>query len=273
MSARIHPLALVDPDARLGEDVVVGPFASIGAGVEIGDGCEIGAHAAIHGPTKIGRQNRIYAHACLGFDPQDLKFSGEVVRLEVGDRNVIREFVTFHRGTGKGGGLTRVGDDNLFMVYSHVAHDCQVGSRTIFANCATLAGHVEVGDDAIVGAFSAVQQFGRIGRHAYIGGYTRLLVDALPFVKTVGLRPAVYGVNRIGLRRKGLSDERIKILQRAFRILLRSKLNMTQALERLEEEMGGEEDVRYLVSFIRSARRGVVRSLPTERQEESGGVD
>ncbi len=273
MSAHLHATAVVDPGARLGDGVVIGPFVSVGADVEIGDGTEVGAHAAIHGPTRIGRENRIYAHACLGFDPQDLKFGGEIVRLEVGDRNVIREFVTFHRGTGKGGGVTRVGDENLFMTYSHVAHDCQVGSRTIFANCATLAGHVEVGDDAIVGAFSAVQQFGRVGRHAYIGGYTRLLVDALPFVKTVGLRPAVYGVNRIGLRRKGFSDERVRTLQRAFRVFLRSGLNTTMALARLEEELGGEPDVRYLIDFVRSARRGVVRALPSGREEEAGGAE
>lgn len=273
MSARIHPLAAVDPSAKLGDGVVVGPFATVGAGVEIGDGTEIGAHAWIGGPSRIGRENRIYPHACLGGDPQDLKFAGERVTLEVGDRNVIREFVTFHRGTGKGGGLTRVGDDSLFMVYSHVAHDCQVGSRLIFANCATLAGHVQVHDDAIVGAFAAVQQFGRVGRHAYIGGYTRLLTDALPFVKTVGMRPAVLGVNRIGLARKGFESGRIRDLQRAFRIFLRSGLNSTQALERLEADFPGNADVAYLVDFVRSARRGVVRALPKMRGEEESSTE
>jgi len=268
VSARIHPLAAVDPGAKIGDGVVIGPFVSIGAEVEIGDGTEIGAHATIGGPTKIGRENRIYPHACLGGDPQDLKFAGERVALEVGDRNVIREFVTFHRGTGKGGALTRVGDDSLFMVYAHVAHDCQVGSRTIFANCATLAGHVEVHDDAIIGAFSAVQQFGRVGRHAYIGGFTRLLTDALPFVKTVGLRPAVLGVNRIGLQRKGFDAARVAVLQKAFRILLRSGLNTSQALERLENELPGEPDVVYLIDFVRTARRGVVKSPPRLRSEE-----
>lgn len=156
----IHPLAVVDASARIGDGVTIGPFAVIGPDVTIGDRTEIGPHVQIHGPTVIGSENRVYPSVCLGMDPQDLKFADELVRLEVGHRNTIREFTTFHRGTGKGGGLTTVGDDNLFMVYSHVAHDCHVGSRTIFANCATLAGHVEVGDDAVVGAFSAVQQFG-----------------------------------------------------------------------------------------------------------------
>jgi UDP-N-acetylglucosamine acyltransferase len=273
VSARIHPLAAVDPSAKIGDGVTIGPFVTIGADVDIGDGTEIGAHASIGGPTKIGRENRIYPHACLGGDPQDLKFAGERVALEVGDRNVIREFVTFHRGTGKGGGLTRVGDESLFMVYSHVAHDCQVGSRTIFANCATLAGHVEVHDDAIVGAFAAVQQFGRVGRHAYIGGYTRLLTDALPFVKTVGMRPAVLGVNRIGLARKGFESGRIRDLQRAFRVFLRSGLNATQALDRLAADFPDNPDIAYLIDFVRTARRGVVKALPRLRGEESSTED
>jgi UDP-N-acetylglucosamine acyltransferase len=247
---------------------VVGPFAVIDAGVEIGEGTEVGAHVQITGPTKIGRGNRISPHVALGGDPQDLKFSGERVRLEIGDRNVIREFSTFHRGTGKGGGVTRVGDDSLFMVYSHVAHDCQVGSRIVFANNATLAGHVEVHDDAIIGAFSAVQQFGRVGRHGYIGGYTRLLTDALPFVKTVGLRPAVLGVNRIGLQRKGFDADRVRALQRAFRIFLRSGLNTTQALARIAEELPANPDLEYLAEFVRTARRGVVKALPNLRTDE-----
>jgi UDP-N-acetylglucosamine acyltransferase len=260
---KIHALAAVDPAAVIGDGVSIGPFAVVGPGVEIGDGTDIAPGAQIQGPTKIGRDNRIYPHACIGGDPQDLKFAGETVRLEVGDRNVIREFATIHRGTGKGGALTTVGDENLFMVYSHVAHDCHVGSRTIFANAATLAGHVDVGDDAIIGAFSAVQQFGRVGKHAYLGGYTRILSDALPFVKTVGLKPAVFGVNRIGLKRKGFDDHRVRVLQRAFRIFLRSGLNTTQALERIEAEFPGEADVAYLVEFVRTARRGVVKALPT----------
>ena len=269
----IHPLAVIDGAARIGDGVTVGPFAVIGPGVTVGDRTEIGAHVQIHGPTILGSENRVYPSVCLGMDPQDLKFAGEEVRLEIGNRNTIREYTTFHRGTGKGGGLTTVGDDNLFMVYSHVAHDCHVGSRTVFANCATLAGHVEVGDDAVIGAFSAVQQFGRVGRHAYVGGYTRLLVDALPFVKTVGLRPAVFGVNRIGLRRKGLGDDRIRTIEKAMRVFLRSGLNTTQALAQMEEEFSGAPDVDYLIQFVRSARRGVVKALPTHRGGGEAGGD
>lgn len=271
MSARVHPLACVDPAAVLGDGVEVAPYAVVGAGVEVGDDTWVGAHVHLQGPTKIGRGNRIHPHACLGGDPQDIKFGGEIVRLEVGDRNQIREFVTFHRGTGKGGGVTRVGDDNLFMVYSHVAHDCQVGNRTIFANNATLAGHCEVHDDAMVGAFSALQQFGRIGRYAYIGGYSRLLTDALPYVKTVGLRPAVLGVNRIGLQRKGFDAARIAALVQTFRIFLRAGLNTTDALARLEREFPGNADVDYLIGFVRGARRGVIRALPGRRGGEEGG--
>jgi len=268
VSAVVHPSAVVDPGARFGEGVVVGPYAVVGPEVEVGDGCEIGAHAYVEGPTRLGARNRIFPHATLGAEPQDLKFAGERVSLEVGDGNCFREHVTVHRGTGKGGGVTRIGSDNLFMVYSHVAHDCRVGDRTVFANCATLAGHVDVGDDAVIGAFAAVQPFGRVGRHAYVGGFSRLLADALPFVKTVGMRPAVLGVNRIGLQRKGFDADRVRALQRAFRILLRSGLNTSQALERLEAEFAGNADVAYLIEFVRSARRGVVKTLPSARGEE-----
>jgi len=265
MSARVHPLAVVDPTAILGDGVEVEAFAVIGPGVEIGAGTVVGSGAQLQGPARIGEGNRIYPHACVGTDPQDLKYAGEEVRLEIGDRNRIREFSSIHRGTGKGGGLTRIGDDNLFMVYSHVAHDCRVGSRTVFANNATLAGHCEVGDDVTLGAFSALQQFGRIGRHGYVGGYSRLLTDALPFVKTVGLRPVVLGVNRIGLQRKGWEKERIAALSSAMRVYLRSGLNSSDALARLEREFADNDDVGYLIEFVRGARRGVIRSLPGRR--------
>lgn len=267
MSRGIHPRAFVDPSARLAEGVVVGPFAVVGADVEIGVDTEICAGAQVHGPTRIGRENRIHPNACVGTDPQDLKYEGERVELEIGDRNQIREFATIHRGTGHGGGLTRVGSDNLFMVYTHVAHDCRVGDRTIFANNATLAGHCEVHDDATIGAFSAIQPFGRIGRHAYVGGYTRLLNDALPFVKTSGLRPVVLGVNRIGMQRKGFDAARVKAIADAMRIFLRSGMNSSQAIDRVAEEYAGNEDIAYLVDFVRSARRGVIRARPGGRQD------
>jgi UDP-N-acetylglucosamine acyltransferase len=262
MNALLHPLAAIDPSAKLGEGVRVGPFAVIGSGVEIGDGTEVGAAAQIQGPARIGRDNRIYPHAAIGFDPQDLKFQGEEVRLEIGDRNQFRELCTIHRGTAKGGGVTRIGSDSLFMVYTHVAHDCQVGNRVIFANNATLAGHVEVQDDANISAFTSVHQFCRVGRHAYVGGYSVITMDALPFVKTVGLKPACYGLNTIGLKRKGMAAETIARLDQAYRILVRSRLNTAHALERLRAELAGDPEVDYLIAFVESSKRGVYRSLP-----------
>lgn len=260
--SKIHPLAAIDPGAVLADGVTVGPFAVIGPGVEIGEGTEVGAGAQIQGPTRIGRENRIFPYAAIGFEPQDLKFQGERVSLEIGDRNQFREFCTIHRGTAKGGGVTRIGSDNLFMAYSHVAHDCQVGSRTIFANNATLAGHVEVHDDASISAFSAVHQFCRVGRHAYVGGFSVVVMDALPFAKTVGQKPGFFGINRIGLARKGVAPETIRRLDRALRLLVRSGLNTAQALEEIRKELGGDPEVDYLVTFVESAKRGVHKSLP-----------
>jgi UDP-N-acetylglucosamine acyltransferase len=271
MSAQIHPLAAVDPGAVLGDGVRIGPFAVVGPEVEIGDGTEVGAGAQVYGPAKIGRGNRIFPQACVGFEPQDVKFGGERVTVEIGDRNQFREMCTVHRGTAKGGGVTRIGSDNLFLAYSHVAHDCQVGNRTLFVNNATLAGHVEVHDDATVGAFSSVHQFCRVGRHAYIGGYSVITMDALPFTKTVGIKPAFYGVNKIGLSRKGVGAETIRRLERALRLLVRSGLNTAQALEKIREELSGDPDVEYLVSFIASAKRGVHKSAP--RGGRTGGGD
>ncbi|HEV7786334.1 MAG TPA: acyl-ACP--UDP-N-acetylglucosamine O-acyltransferase [Thermoanaerobaculia bacterium] len=271
MTPSIHPLAVVDPTSRLGDGVRVGPFAVIGAGVEIGDGTEIGAGAQVHGPARIGRENRIYPHAAIGFDPQDLKFQGEEVWLEIGDRNVFREFCTVHRGTAKGGGVTRVGSDSLFMAYTHIGHDCQVGSRIVFANNATLAGHVEVHDDANVSAFSSVHQFCRVGRHAYVGGYTVATMDVLPFVKTVGQKPACYGLNSVGLKRKGFDNDRVRRLELAYRILVRSKLNTPQALERLTAELAGDPDVDYLIAFVESSQRGIHKSTPRGGGRGGGG--
>lgn len=260
--AGVHPLAIVDPGVELGDGVTVGPFAVVGAGVVLGDGTEVGAGAQVQGPARIGRENRIFPQASIGFEPQDLKFRGEEVWLEIGDRNQFREHTTVHRGTAKGGGITRIGSDNLFMAYTHVAHDCTVGSRTIFANNATLAGHVEVHDDATISAFTSVHQFCRVGRHAYVGGYSVVTMDALPFAKTVGLKPACYGLNRIGLTRKGVPAESIRRLDQAVRLLVRSGLNTAQALERIRAELAGDPDVDYLIAFLESAKRGVHRSAP-----------
>lgn len=267
----VHPSAEVASGAVLGEGVQVGPFAFVGPQVEIGDGTEVGAGAQVRGPARIGRENKIFPYACLGFEPQDLKFQGEEVSLEVGDRNQFREFTTVHRGTAKGGGVTRIGSDNLFMVYTHVAHDCRVGDRTVFANNATLAGHVEVQDDVTISAFSAVHQFCRVGRHAYVGAYTVVVMDALPFVKTVGQKATYYGLNSIGLRRKGLAKETLRTLDQAMRILVESRLPTAQAIERLRAELGEDPEVRYLIGFLEGSTRGFHKALPGKRRSGRGG--
>jgi UDP-N-acetylglucosamine acyltransferase len=272
METRIDPRAVIDPGAELGVGVRVGPGAVVGAGVEVGDGTEIGAGAQVQGPTRLGRDNRVFPLAAIGFEPQDLKYAGEEVRLEIGDRNQFREFSTIHRGTVKGGGVTRIGSDNLFMAYTHVAHDCQVGSRTVFANNATLAGHVEVHDDATISAFTSIHQFCRVGRHAYVGGYSVVVMDALPFAKTVGLKPACFGLNTIGLKRKGFDAEAIARLERAFRLLVRSKLNTAQALARIRSEIEPDPDLDYLVAFVESAERGVHKSPPGRSGGRAGGA-
>ncbi|MEM7052432.1 MAG: acyl-ACP--UDP-N-acetylglucosamine O-acyltransferase [Acidobacteriota bacterium] len=270
MASKIHPTAVIDSSAQLAEGVEVGAYAVIGPDVVIGEGCEIGSLASVQAATRLGRSNRVFPHACIGFEPQDLKFEGEDVFLEVGDGNHFREFCTIHRGTGVGGGVTRIGDDNLFMAYSHVAHDAQVGSRTVFVNGATLAGHVEVQDDATIGANSAVHQFCRVGRHAYIGGYSVITMDALPFVKTVGAKAACYGLNTVGLRRKGVARESIKRLEQALRLLLNSGLNTSQAVAAMGEDLEGDAEVDFLIDFVTSAKRGYVKALPGSRGDRGG---
>ena len=268
-SAQVDPTARVAPQAVLGPGVRVGPYAVIGPQVRLGKGTVVEAHAVIDGDTVAGEANHFYPFCSVGLAPQDLKYKGEPTRLEIGNGNTVREFVTIHRGTAGGGGLTRIGDHNLFMAYAHVAHDCQVGSHTIFANGATLAGHVEVGDYATIGAYSGVHQFCRVGPHAFMGGYTVATKDVLPFSKTVGNRACIYGVNTLGLQRRGFSAESIAAIRQAFRVLVQSRLNTTGALERLEQEGPGPE-VRTLVEFIRTAQRGVIlkrhgrRHLPEE---------
>lgn len=260
MGELIHPSSVVDARAKLHDGVKIGPFAVVGPNVEIGEDSEIGASANVSGWTTLGRENRVFPHACIGFEPQDLKFEGEESTLEIGDRNVIREFCTFNLGTEFGGGTTRVGSDNLFMAYSHVGHDSQVGSRTVFTNGATLAGHVDIGDDATIGAHSSVQQFCRVGRHGYIGGYSVITLDALPFSLTVGIKPSWYRVNKIGLQRRDFSDEEITELEGAFRTLLRSGLNTSQALEELRSLETKSERVEYLIEFVSSSERGFIKA-------------
>jgi UDP-N-acetylglucosamine acyltransferase len=256
----IAPTAVISDQAVLAPDVEVGAYAIIGPHVTIGAGSVVGPHVRIEGPTQIGERNRFVGQASIGTEPQDLKFKGEKTELRIGNDNVFREFVTINRGTVGGGGLTTIGNGNFFMAYAHVAHDCHVGSTTIFANNATLAGHVEVGDFANVGAFSAVHQFCRVGDYAFIGGGSICTQDVLPYVKTVGNRPAKsYGVNTIGLQRKGFEKETIEALSRAYRILTRSKMLLQDALTKIETDLGFHAEVRYFVEFIRASQRGVIR--------------
>jgi UDP-N-acetylglucosamine acyltransferase len=257
---RIHPSAIVSDDAQLAPDVEVGAFALIGPQVVIGAGTSVGPYTRVEGPTTVGERNQFFGHDSIGGPPQDLKYHGERTELKIGDDNVFREFVTINRGTVGGGGLTTVASNNFFMAYSHVAHDCHVGSNTVFANCATLAGHVEVGDFATIGAFSAVHQFCRVGEHAFIGGGTMCTQDVLPYAKTVSPRDnQSFGINTIGLERKGLTKESIEALQRAYRILVRSHLKLEEALQKIASELGSVREVRHLVDFVRASKRGFIR--------------
>jgi UDP-N-acetylglucosamine acyltransferase len=265
----IDPTALVHPAARIGPGTTIGPYCTVGPEVVIGARCRIGASAVIDGWTEIGDDTRIYPMASIGLAPQDLKYKGERTRLSIGRGNTFREFVTIHRGTMGGGGHTWIGDHNLFMAYVHIAHDCRIGSSTVFANGATLAGHVTVEDFATISAYSGVHQFCRVGRHAYIGGYSVVTKDALPFGKSVGNRARIYGLNTIGLTRRGFTLDTIAQLKRAYRYLLQSKLNASRALIQIEQDpMLTSPDVRYLVEFIRTSRRGVILKRPSRRAEE-----
>jgi UDP-N-acetylglucosamine acyltransferase len=256
----VHPTAVIDPQAKLHSSVRVGPYAVIGAEVEIGEDTEVGAHAVVEGPIRIGRRNRIFPHAAVGLIPQDLKFKGERSEVVIGDSNRIREFATIHRGTEGGGALTRLGNHNLVMAYVHIAHDCLLGDHCILGNAATLAGHVVIEDWASVGAFTGVHQFCRIGRHAFIGGYSVITKDVLPYSLTVQEREArVFGLNLVGLRRRGFSSERIDRLQQAFRLLTQSKLNTSQALEQIRASLNQDEDVAELVRFVETADRGIIK--------------
>ncbi len=256
MTVAIHSTAIVSPEAELDDEVTVGPYALVGPEVRLGRGTSVGAHAQVQGPTTMGQGNRIFPFAVVGFDPQDLKYGGERTRLTVGNRNVFREFCTVHRGTAGGHAETLIGDENLFMAYSHVAHDCRIGSGSVLANYAGLAGHIDVGDGAFLGAYVGCHQFVRIGDQAYVGAFTVIRQDVLPFCKTDGAQAKTYGINTIGLKRRGFSPERLEALEKAYRILIRSKLNTTQALDRIGTELSGQADVEALVAFIRTSERG-----------------
>ena len=254
----IHPTAQIDASARLG-NVEVGAFSVIGPHVEIGDGTTIGPHAVIQGPTRIGRDNRIFQFASVGAEPQDKKFAGEHSELVIGDRNTIREFVTINRGTGEGGGYTRIGDDNWIMAYAHIAHDCHVGNQTIFSNNATLAGHVEVGDYAILSGFAGVHQFCRVGEHAFVGMGCLINGDVPPFVIVANEYGRPRGINAEGLKRRGFSAERIAAIKRAYRTLYMSGMPLERAREELARMAGEAPDVRCMLDFLERSQRALVR--------------
>jgi len=255
----IHPTAIVSPKAELGQNVTLGPYTTIGDEVVIHDDVQIVSHGVIEGPTEIGAGCKIFPFASIGLSPQDLKYQGERSYLKIGERNIIREHVTVHRGTEGGGGVTTVGHDNLLMVGAHVAHDCHIGNHVILANVASLGGHVTIEDHATLGAHVGVHQFCRIGRYAFVGAYAVLVKDALPYATTWGDHAKCYGPNVVGLRRKGFTQEQIHTIHRAFRLLLQSKLNTAQAVEAIRAELGDQPEIDYLIEFIETSERGVAK--------------
>lgn len=259
MPTFIHETAIVSTDARLGEDCNVGPFCTVGAEVTLGRGVRLDSHVIVDGRTTIDDETHIFPFASIGLAPQDLKYAGEPTATEIGKRNHIREFVTIHRGTQGGGGLTRIGDDNLFMAQAHVAHDCQIGSNVIMANAATLAGHVEIADRANVGAYSGVHQFCRVGVESFVGGYSVVVKDAPPYAIIQGNHAKCYGLNKVGLKRRGYSKETIEKLHHAYHLLLTAKLNTSQAVERIKAEIADCKEVEILIEFIESSKRGIVK--------------
>jgi UDP-N-acetylglucosamine acyltransferase len=256
----VHATAIVDSQAKIHPSCRIGPYCVIGPEVELGEGCELLSHVALQGPSKIGAHNSFYPFCAIGMAPQDLSYAGEPTRLEMGDHNVVRECVTISRGTVKGGGLTRIGSHALIMAYTHIAHDCRIGDHVIMANGATLGGHVIVDDWATVGALCPVHHFIRIGKYAFVGGGTTITKDVLPFSKTVASRDThAYGINAIGLERRGFGPERIRKIHHAYKVLLASKLNTSQALEKLKAEPERGEDINMLIEFIEASERGVIK--------------
>ncbi|HLE63485.1 MAG TPA: acyl-ACP--UDP-N-acetylglucosamine O-acyltransferase [Pyrinomonadaceae bacterium] len=255
----VHPTAVVSPRARLGRNCFIGPYSIVGGDVELANGVRLESHCVIDGLTFIGEDTHIFPFVSIGLASQDLKYKGEPSETRIGKRNRIREFATIHRGTAGGGMLTRTGDDCLIMAQAHVAHDCLLGDEVIMANAATLAGHVTIDDGANIGAYSGVHQFCRVGREAYVGGYSVVVKDALPFALTVGNHARCYGLNVTGMKRRGYSREVIDALHHAFRLLLSSKLNTSQALERIRRESQDTAEVQLLVDFIETSKRGVIK--------------
>jgi len=256
----IHPTAIVDPSAKIAASCRIGPYCLVGGNVEMGERCELVSHVVLEGPSRLGSHNKIYPFAVVGMDPQDVTFAGETTWLEMGDHNVIRESVTINRGTAKGGGVTRIGSHTLIMAYTHIGHDCIIGDHAMLINAATLAGHVTVEEWAVVGALCPVHQFVRIGAHSYVGGGTTITQDVLPYSMTSAERDThAYMLNKVGLQRRGFSKERIARLHHAFKILLASRLNTSQAMEKLRSESEPGEDVELLIRFIESSQRGIIK--------------
>jgi UDP-N-acetylglucosamine acyltransferase len=255
----IHPAAIVHPGAKIGSGVEIGPYSIIGEHVEIGDDTWIGPHVVIEGRTRIGRENRIFQFSSLGGIPQDKKYAGEPTRLEIGDRNTIREYCTFNIGTQQDSAATRVGSDNWIMAYVHIAHDCQVGDNTVFSNGASLAGHVQVGDWAILGGFSGVHQFVRVGAHSFCGGCALLLQDLPPYIIVGGIPAAPHGINSEGLRRRGFTEEAIRAIKQAYRLLYRNGLSLAEAREQISALAAEHAEVQIFADFINVSGRGLVR--------------
>jgi UDP-N-acetylglucosamine acyltransferase len=258
-SGQIHSTAVVSPEATIGRDCVIGPYVVIGADVTLGNGVVLDSHSVVDGFTTVGDETHVFPFVSIGLAPQDLKYHGEPTETRIGRRNQIREFVTIHRGTEGGGSLTAIGDDCLVMAQAHIAHDCLLGNKVIMANAATLAGHVVVQDGANIGAYSGVHQFCRVGREGYVGGYSVVVKDALPFALTVGNHARCYGLNTTGMKRRGYSRAVIDTLHHAFHLLLSSKLNTSQALERIRHEISDSAEVDFLADFIETSQRGVVK--------------
>ncbi|CAN5585619.1 acyl-ACP--UDP-N-acetylglucosamine O-acyltransferase [soil metagenome] len=255
----IHETAIVSPQAEIGEDCYIGAFSTVGDEVVLGNRVRLESHVVVDGKTEIGDDTRVYPFVSIGLAPQDLKYAGEPTAVEIGKRNHIREFVTVHRGTSGGGGLTRIGDDNLLMAQAHIAHDCLLGNEIIMANAATLAGHVEIADRANIGAYSGVHQFCRIGLEAFVGGYSVVVKDAMPYAVIQGNHAKCYGLNRVGMNRRGYAKETIEKLHSAFHLLLSAKLNTTQAVQKIRAEISDCKEVDLLVEFIEASKRGVVK--------------
>ena len=255
----IHETAIVSPLATIGEDCYIGAYCIVGDEAVLGEKVRLDSHVVVDGKTSIGAETRVFPFVSIGLAPQDLKYDGEPTATEIGRRNQIREFVTVHRGTSGGGGVTRIGDDNLLMAQAHVAHDCQIGNEIIMANAATLAGHVTISDRANIGAYSGVHQFCRIGYEAFVGGYSVVVKDAMPFATIQGNHAKCYGLNRVGMRRRGYPKATIEKLHSAFHLLLSAKLNTSQAVEKIKEEITDCAEVDLLIKFIETSKRGVVK--------------